>query len=300
VFARQYPPDLAVLRVTDARNLPCQEWQPLNNFDAMLKTQSSGRLFSSERTGSVSPLDVTFSRFDAERVYVEPAQANRQIAQTMSGSGLFVNGALAGILLQTEPGGLGMVYQLDDVMRITQPYFDIATTSKVNSGMDITAATTLLDRAVQARDGSSQGQNDAVATLLARGHDFSNVNWSGVSLKGAALSGGRFSGLVMHVGDLSGANLRGANLEKAGLRFANLEGARLDGAALQGVYAPFVSAQGAELTDAKLNGANFYGSDFRKANFTKATLAGTARRQLHGRRSHGRVSDGCPSGWRRL
>src|SRR5687767_14094787 len=112
-FVRSFPPDLAVLRVKDARSLRCDEWLPLENFDAMLKTQAAGLLMTVERNGSRTRLALTFPRLDEERVYVSPAEPTRQISQTMSGAELIVNGALAGILLQKDAAGLGEVYQVD-------------------------------------------------------------------------------------------------------------------------------------------------------------------------------------------
>ena len=279
-LVRSFPSDLAVLRIKDARSLSCDEWLPLDNFDAMLKTQAGGFLLITERTGGRTRLQVTFAAHDEERIFVRPSPGARQIEQTMSGALLLINGAPGGILLQkSNDEGTGEIYQIDDVMRLTQPFFAVATKPENPdnaASMEPAVATALLDRAVQTRDGSQQGQNKAVAALLAQGYDFANANWSGLSLRGGVLRNGKFSGLVMHAGDLSDADLRGANLQKAGLRFGTMDRTQFGGALLGQVYAPFVSAQGADLTGADLARANFFAGDFRKANFTKAKLPGAS------------------------
>lgn len=276
-LVRSFPQDLAILRVKDARSLVCEEWAPLDNFDAMLKTQAGGFLVATEQNGSRTRVPVTFTAHDEERVFVRPSNASEQIAQTMSGSLLLVNGAPAGVLLQrSNDEGVGEVYQIDDIMRLTEPFFAVARASTAEPAMDVAVATALLDRAVETRDGSQQEQNKAVAALLARGYDFANSNWSGLSLRGAVLTKGKFANLVMHVGNLTDADLRGATLQKAGLRFATMDRAQLGGAFLGEVYAPFVTAQEADLTGADLTGANFVAGDFRKANFKDAKLHGAS------------------------
>ncbi|MEZ5320100.1 MAG: pentapeptide repeat-containing protein [Vicinamibacterales bacterium] len=274
-LVRLLPGDLAILRVDDATGLSCDEWLPLDNFAGMLRTQTSGTLIMREADGSRTLLPVVFASTDDESIFVRPARPQDEIAKTMSGAALLVNGALAGVLLSVE-AGVGTVYQLDDVMRVSAGYFEPDGAESAAPRMEVTAATTLLDRAVQARDGSAQGQTTAIAALLAAGHQFNDVDWSGVNLGGAMIARANLSGARLHFVNLAKADARGANLSGTGLRFAHLDEATLTGAILTNAYAPFVDARNARLEGADLSRGNFLGGDFRGAHLDKADLRGSS------------------------
>src|SRR5262249_11550290 len=53
---------------------------------------------------------------------------------------------------------------------------------KPSTKLDIVTAQSMLDRAIQTRDGSMQGQIEALEFLLALGHEFSNTDFSGLTL----------------------------------------------------------------------------------------------------------------------
>jgi uncharacterized protein YjbI with pentapeptide repeats len=274
-LVRILPGDLAILRITDASGIACEPWLPLDNFAGMLRSQTSGTLVMREADGSRSLLPVVFTSTDDEAIYVRPARPEEEIRKSMSGASLLINGALAGLLLSVEDA-VGTVYQLDDIMRVSAGYFDGEGTESARPLMELTDATTLLDRAVQARDGSSQGQTDAIAALLTSGLQFNDVDWSGVNLVRASLARASLSGANLHFTDLSNANAAGVNLSGAGLRFAKLTDAALTGAMLSGAYAPFVDAQNARLEGADLSRGNFSGGDFRGARLEQADLRGAS------------------------
>lgn len=150
------------------------------------------------------------------------------------------------------------------------------TLSRVAESMDLSVALATLDRAREAQDGSSQGQVDAIQSLIARGYKYSGANLSGVSFRGATLSGAVFDKAVLHAVDLSGTKSDGANFSGSGLRFASLEKADFTRADLSGSYAPFVLGRDANFASANLSHANFFAADLRGADFRDAKLVGAA------------------------
>src|SRR5688572_4885625 len=271
---REFPGDLALLRLIDRGSLRCDEWPPLSGFGAMLQTQTGGHLTTREPDGSRTLMQVGFRGMDAQRVFVRPSTTGDQLLKGMSGASLVINGALAGMLMSVENGD-GNVLRLDDIMRLSDSFFAVdgkpRTTGRV---VDVAAASALLDRAVKARDGSMQGQVEAVADLLANGHQFSSVNWSGVSMAGAQLARATFRSARFHFTDFSYADGRGADFSDAGLRFALIDRATLSGANITSAYAPFLSAQNANLENAILSKGNFFDADFRGAKLSGAKLIG--------------------------
>ena len=275
VRLRSFENDLSILRLTDGDYLGCDPWMPLNNFDAMLRTQTAGVLYLAQQDGKRTYLNVDITSIDKDYIYVKPTTAGTEIRQTMSGGALYINGALAGLMQNVD-----RALRLDIIMADTDEYFTAGQPEHpAQPELDligVTAATEILDRATAARDGSSQGQQQAVTDLIAQHFEFLAVDWSGLSFKGADLSGGVFSDSRMHMIDLTGANARRADFKGCGLRFANLEGVRMQDANLSDSYAPFISAAGSNFDGANLSRANFLGGDFRGASFRNATLTGTS------------------------
>lgn len=268
--------DIAVLRVEGLAD--CDQWPDLEGFDEMVREYLSGFLEVQDAFGS-SRVPVDFRYQDAEFIVVEPSDPDDAIVPTYSGSPLYVNlegrRAFAGLLLRLDSldQTQGVVLQADDLARVIDPVFPIAAPT-----LDAATAQSMLDRALVNRDGSMQGQVEAVEALVARGYTFENADLSGISLEGADLRGGTFDDALMHAVDLSEAEARGVGMARSDLRFARLEGGDFQKADLAGVYAPFVWGRG-EATDFEggdLSSASFFGADFRSANFSNADLRGTA------------------------
>jgi hypothetical protein len=123
---RQLPGDLAILRVDNAGALPCAEWPALDDFPGLLRGQSAGTLSMREADSSQTLVPVTFRGIDDEAIFVRPTRSDDQISKSMSGGSLLINGVVVGILLSVE-GGVGTVYQLDDIMRVSAGFFSRAT-----------------------------------------------------------------------------------------------------------------------------------------------------------------------------
>jgi hypothetical protein len=124
---RQLPGDLAILRVDAAGTLPCGDWTPPDDLQALLRGQSAGTLSMREADGSQTLMPVTFRGIDDEMIFVRPTRSDDQISKSMSGGSLLVNGVVVGMLLSVD-GGVGNVYQVDDIMRVSAGFFSPAAT----------------------------------------------------------------------------------------------------------------------------------------------------------------------------
>ena len=142
--------------------------------------------------------------------------------------------------------------------------------------LEVVAAQSIIDRAILAKDGSMQGQVEALESLLARGYDFSNTDLRGISFRGANISQGIFKKAKLSAADLSGTDARNSNFEEIGWRFTNVEKARFNKAALSKIYAPFVWGKDAIFEGADLAETNFFSSDLRGADFSNANLRGVS------------------------
>ncbi len=123
---RQLPGDLAILRVDTAGALPCADWAPPEDLSALLRGQSAGTLSMREADGSQTLMPVTFRGIDDEMIFVRPTRPDDQISKSMSGGSLLVNGVVVGMLLSVD-GGVGQVYQMDDIMRVSAEFFSPVT-----------------------------------------------------------------------------------------------------------------------------------------------------------------------------
>ncbi len=79
-----------------------------------------------EADGSQTLMPVTFRGIDDEMIFVRPTRPDDQISKSMSGGSLLVNGVVVGMLLSVD-GGVGQVYQMDDIMRVSAEFFSPVT-----------------------------------------------------------------------------------------------------------------------------------------------------------------------------
>ena len=119
---RAFAGDIAVLRIETPGALTCPDWPPVTGLDALLGGRDVGTLSVREADGSRTLMAVNFTGIDEELIFVRPARASDQITKTMSGSALLVDGRIVGMLLSVDDG-VGQVYQLDDVMRVSAEFF---------------------------------------------------------------------------------------------------------------------------------------------------------------------------------
>ncbi len=146
----------------------------------------------------------------------------------------------------------------------------------VQQTMERSYAVEVLDRAMENRNGSSQGQVEAVQSLLALGYDFVETDLSGISFRRGRFDGGDFSGGDKKLADFSNASLRRTVFDRSNMAFARLHNADFSDASLEGVEASFADAREAVFAGASLRNAEFYGADLSGANLSGADLRGAS------------------------
>jgi uncharacterized protein YjbI with pentapeptide repeats len=270
-LVREFPGKIAMLRVAGIAPPACREWTDASDVAERLTQAKTGHLVTRQPDGSERRIPVSVEVRGTDGFVFARAGGNEQLDDTMRGAALVVNDSPIGMLLSIE-NGQGRAYQIDDLMRLTAAFFWPATAPRRTTVSDVAAAQAQLDRVVAARDGSMQGQVEAIATLLAAGHQFDNVNWSGVSLPGAIVAKTSLRNAVFHLTDLTKMDARGSDLTDADFRLALLNDASFNQAKLPSIYAGLASAQRSNFESADLTGSNLYASDLRGARFTKANL----------------------------
>jgi uncharacterized protein YjbI with pentapeptide repeats len=271
---RKLDGDLALLALKPGSGLVCEEWLPLVAYGASIESQTKGHLSSRDDRGGRQLMPVTIRHVDQDTIIVRPATAGDQILQGMSGASLIVNGAFAGMLLTVEADE-GQVLRLDQIMRLTEPFFAPGA-APPPALMDLTLAQATLDRAIRERDGSSQGQGEAIAAMVARGQTFNGANWSGVSLRGAALAKGSFTKMTFRMSDFTEVVAPDANFTQADLALATLDRAQMPGVTMTNSYAAFITASNVNWQGADLSQSDFYAGSLRGARLDKAKLRGTS------------------------
>jgi len=148
--------------------------------------------------------------------------------------------------------------------------------AQIDSNMSVSLAVETLDRAVASKNGSMQGQNRAIETLLHTGYSFRNVEYSGIALRKANLANADFANAVLEGSDLSDANLSNAVFSGASFEFALLRKVRGPRADFSAAYLPYANLEGSDLTKADLSRANLYGADLRNVSLRAADLSGAS------------------------
>ncbi len=141
--------------------------------------------------------------------------------------------------------------------------------------IDMTTAPQLLDRALQARNGSKQGQVKAIEFLLKSDFNFSGTDFSGVNLKGIQFKNTDLSGAKFDFSNLEKSNLNGAILKNNTLHFARADSLQLLDGILSKGKAAYLKATNARFNGTDLSGSFFFGCDFSGTDFTGANLEGT-------------------------
>ena len=151
---------------------------------------------------------------------------------------------------------------------------------------ELASAQGTLDRVIRDRDGSSQGQVNAVELLVSQGYKFVGVNWSGINLSSVHLDGAILSHAKLHLVDMSDGHLKNVNLATSGLRFANLSNTSISDSNLSEVYAPFLrapqlSVEGSDMSFSNLSGSILSSATFYHVNFKGASFAFADLRNSH-------------------
>jgi uncharacterized protein YjbI with pentapeptide repeats len=149
------------------------------------------------------------------------------------------------------------------------------TTTVSNSDMNLDRALLLLDRALKSRNGSNQGQVEAIEYLHKNGHDFISTNFDGVQLQGLKLLSADMSSSSFDFSDLSNASLEECIINKSNIRITDLENLRFTSGELTNSNIIFANGAKADFSHTNLQGSYFFGCDFRGANFSDTNLKDT-------------------------
>lgn len=145
---------------------------------------------------------------------------------------------------------------------------------KVPQQTDLSLAQQTLDRALEIKDGSLQGQVKAIEKLIAAGYEFTNSNFNGVALSGARLIKTDFSSASFQLANLQKTNFSNTTLNGADLNFAYLEKALLDEVKAEKTYLQYIQGNESSFRKANLKRSSFFMSRLKNADFSNADLTG--------------------------
>lgn len=145
---------------------------------------------------------------------------------------------------------------------------------KASQEIDLSLAQQTLDRALEMKDGSLQGQVKAIEQLIAAGYKFNNSNLDGVTLSGAQLIKTDFSLASFQLANLQKVNFTGTTLDGADLNFAYLEKAVLDEVKAENTYLQYIQGNESSFKKANLRRSSFFMSRLKNADFSNADLTG--------------------------
>ncbi|PCJ91961.1 MAG: hypothetical protein COA50_16055 [Flavobacteriaceae bacterium] len=151
------------------------------------------------------------------------------------------------------------------------PSCESTTTS---SAFDVSKAQQTLDRALKYRDGSVQGQNEAIESLLAQGYIYKKTNFDGVSLAGAKILDTDLSHGSFRVSELQGTDFSKSIMNSSNFNFANIESAIFNNVIAEKTFFQYVQGAEVQFQKANLFRSSFFLSDLSGADFTNANLKG--------------------------
>ncbi|GAB2777475.1 hypothetical protein GCM10010465_25290 [Actinomadura fibrosa] len=273
-----FDPDLAILPLPEDNPFKCLIMEKVVEAEEIQSGPDEGYL-KYTINGSLKSIPVYILEKGTAIIVIQPKLPNEEdvLRPGLSGSVLFgqVKGQqmALGIFqkLDKDDQKKGIVLQMDDINNILTRFFPA-----IEPTMDVVTAQQILDRQIERRDGSQQGQGEAVKALIKHKQSFSNVDLSGISFKGSDISNGKFDDARMHVTDLSQVEAENVSLNDVGLRFGDVSNGNFKNAEFSRVYAPFLLGQNVNFEDANLKRTNFFGADLRNAVFKNADLTGAS------------------------
>ncbi len=190
-------------------------------------------------------------------------------------------GLMATVFPFAEDAQIVVAERLDRIelaLNVLNGKMDVQTVAieNVKQTMERSLAVEVLNMAMERRNGSRQGQVEALQSLLGHGYDFIESDFSGISFRGGQFDHGIFSGGDKILADFRQASFTYANLEGSNLAFSNLRETDFSKANLDMVRAEFSDARNADFSEADVRNANFYGADLRNADLSKAELSSTS------------------------
>lgn len=139
-------------------------------------------------------------------------------------------------------------------------------------GIDLNNAILTLDRAMEARDGSNQGQVNAIELLLKNGYTYNNADFKGVALENSKLTNTDLTSCDFQTCNLKNAIFTESKLDNANLNFTNFKGANFNNCKSTSTRYHYARGSNSTFAKASLTNSSFFISDLSNADFTGANL----------------------------
>ncbi|MEW4923363.1 pentapeptide repeat-containing protein [Algibacter sp. 2305UL17-15] len=143
-----------------------------------------------------------------------------------------------------------------------------------NSNMDTFKASQILDRALKARNGSKQGQVEAMEFLRDNKYDFNSENFQGLNLEGLQLTQTNLLSTNFDYTNINDVNFSKSTLSSSRFHFAIAKNINLSKSNLSKSKAAFLQAPKGNFAGSNLTLTYFIGCDFSNADFSNANLDG--------------------------
>ena len=135
-----FDPDIAIIRIEKGGTQNCLPWKVNDSFNMILNNSSAGFIEYRDGLGMANLLHVSIISKDQVSIAVVPKFDKDQFKKGMSGSAFYVNykdkKVLIGMLMSIEEDlTTGYIYQYDDVLRSTKPFFEFEKKAKKNIGV---------------------------------------------------------------------------------------------------------------------------------------------------------------------
>ncbi len=144
---KSFPGDLAIIRIVGGGTQESTNWIVDANYSSNLDQLMEGFLEMRNNDGSADLMPVSILNKDDQNITIEPKKSGETFKKGMSGSSLFanVNGkkTYLGMLLSIddENESMGFVFQVDDMERILEGFFEPAA-PKGSANSNLTKITT--------------------------------------------------------------------------------------------------------------------------------------------------------------
>ncbi len=135
-----FEPDLAIIRIVSGGSQNCASLKVTEDFNNILSNSSSGFIEYRDAFGIANLFHVNITSKDQLSFAVKPQKENEELQKGMSGSSFYINfkgeKVLMGMLMSIEEDlKTGYIYQIDDILRSSSPFFDAGKIAKKNIGV---------------------------------------------------------------------------------------------------------------------------------------------------------------------
>ena len=114
---------LAAVEVLGLEEDACAEWPVTDGLPELMVDAVDATIVGLTEAGTEELVAVDIVEKDNTYFYVRPKNSRDKIIQGFSGSAVYINRAVAGIVTQVDPDGRGVVYRIDRVEQIMGAFF---------------------------------------------------------------------------------------------------------------------------------------------------------------------------------